>query len=134
MNKILHRIGLLVLGMLVPLIFLVACEEQNPKVLVDPNVEYLAHKQFLITVHEYDTIRELHEVWRFQTGTDSPQNQVGFMVRGSGSSTRRQICKIYVLKVRTLEDQRLGDWGHELLHCVAGKFHKPGMVSRGRSE
>lgn len=37
-------------------------------------------------------------------------------------------CQIHVTKPRSATDgSRAETWGHELIHCVYGRFHKPGQ-------
>lgn len=133
--RIIKYTGILVLGMMIPFLGMLSCTEKAEPLLSDPNVENLRNKPFLITVHDYDTMTEMRKdlLGKYPAYKVS-EDAVGFMVRGFRSDVDYDICHIYVLKPRHIEDQRIMDWGHELLHCTDGAYHKQGHRSPGRVE
>ena len=133
--RIIKYTGLFVLGMLVPFLGMLSCSERAEPLLEDPNVQNLRNQPFLIIVHDYDTMAELRkDVLSKHPEYKVSEDAVGFMARGWKADSDYDICHIYVLKPRHIEDQRIGDWGHELLHCTDGAFHKQGYRSKGRIE
>lgn len=135
LNRIINRIGILILGMMIPFLGMLSCTDQSQPLLDDPNTPNLRNEPFLIIVHDYDTMRDMHGGVRdlFPGQRTSPE-AIGYMIRGRKSGIKYDICHIFVLKPRHIEDPRIEDWGHELLHCTDGVFHPEGHRSKGRTE
>jgi hypothetical protein len=51
-----------------------------------------------------------------------PQKPEGFAVLVDGDGGL--VCRLWVLKPRNVDDQRTTALGHELLHCLAGEYHR----------
>lgn len=84
-----------------------------------------------IKVVFYDNIRDLREAREKEFGRPNE----GFATRRgagrsvwrgsawSGWNNRDNYCEIHVLRPETGADDKVQDLGHELLHCVHGRYH-----------
>lgn len=108
------------------LIAITSCSKQDSGTGVTGTQDY-AGKQFPITVHVYDTEREMQQAIK---DLNPPE---GYYVEGFSLWTLRKDtmemtkCDLHVVKPKSVRDHsQMTTWGHELVHCVYGTYHQNG--------
>lgn len=122
---------ILLLGALV----LTACEQQSN---IDKPINR-ENKPIVTTVHLYDTKdqvkKKYREIYKIDY-TNQPVDLLGFAVwnewRDSKGNPVEQEgkefrCDIYAVRPKRVDDAATTTLGHELAHCLYGKFHKDGV-------
>ena len=88
-------------------------EFNNPKVTVDYKF--------------YNNEREVTRAYRKWMGTELHRDPFGDDAREGFAhwDINAKTCTVHTLKIRHVEDEeRLAILGHEVLHCVYGRYHK----------
>jgi len=87
-------------------------------------------KQFPITVMVFDSERALNNYIHSQkllTRDEQVQGLALWSLNKNDQSVMNH-CTIYVVEPNGAKDYKeLTTWGHELVHCVYGSFHKDGI-------
>jgi hypothetical protein len=80
----------------------------------------MAQEQRTVTVHEIQSTAALQRKYRELVGK-SPVEKVQAFARWTEGG---DWCDLYVVKARPSSRKARTDWGHELLHCFKGHYHK----------
>jgi hypothetical protein len=85
-----------------------------------------AGKEFPITVIVYDTPAQLNKVANEKGITESADGFALWAIKKNDPTTMTK-CTVHVVKPSSVRDyEQMTTWGHELVHCVYGTFHKEG--------
>ncbi len=115
--------GLAILGIFALVMSLIvgSCDQQGEP--VEPTMDRTG-APVTITVIIYPNHRILNE-----ENPDLPAEVVGFSEWVKDDVIgRTPFCRIHVVKPMGLSDPDVKTWGHELLHCVYGKYHKEAIA------
>lgn len=103
-------------------IFLVSCSDQySPP--IDPQVNFEG-VNIDVTIYFYD------DRSAFQRQADKRGLEIvsGFADASWFVNLTNPACEIHMMRVRGVSDyERMTTLGHELLHCVYGLYHEPGV-------
>jgi len=77
------------------------------------------HEELQVTVKLYDNNSQLINTLTERLGSPVNENTLGKAIM----SPNDNICEVYALKPRRIDDQRTMTIGHELLHCLYGRYH-----------
>jgi hypothetical protein len=73
-----------------------------------------------LQVKVYDSYTEIDKAYSEFVEKDDGSQRYGF----ARWNTEQTKCIVYVPKIRSPRDSRkMETWGHELMHCVCGKYH-----------
>lgn len=110
---------LIVTLMIVVFIGLNACSDQNNIKPIKGDLDRIG-QDLIITVKLYETQKELINARvEIEPSFDKRQNLQGFAIW----SPNDNVCAIYTLKPRRIDDDRTTTLGHEMLHCLIGTYH-----------
>ena len=111
---------LLVLAfMIVVFIGLNGCSDQTSIKPIKGDLDRVG-QDLIITVKFYKTQKELIGARvEIEPSFDKRQNLQGFAIW----SPNDNVCTIYTLTPKRIDDDRTTTLGHEMLHCLIGKYH-----------
>jgi|SaaInlStandDraft_1057018.scaffolds.fasta_scaffold19704_2 hypothetical protein len=108
---------------LLMLLLLPSCDKLSPELEGSHDYE---DKPFSITVYVYDSKAELTAAAK-ELGV--PEEAEGFALWSLTAKDRSVMtgCSVHVVKPKGVRDHsQMTTWGHELVHCVYGSYHKEG--------
>lgn len=114
------------------IVLLSACEPRKERV---EKVHDRTGHPIIVTVHIYDTQRELDQAYRDLHGIsrrDDHDRRYGFAVwpewRDRDGNPVNEggewTCEIHILEPRFVDDDRTLTLGHEMVHCIYGSYHE----------
>ncbi len=74
-----------------------------------------------ITVVVYPTIADMKIAYREHSGKPAHTDLQGW---STWTPSEPSECTIHTTKPKSIDDNVTMTWGHELVHCVYGNFHK----------
>ena len=97
--------------------FLISCGDEKKSMPKDFD---RSGKPQIITVHVYPDNKSMGQARKKHDGVADP-GLLGWAVWTEQSPAR---CDIHVVRLRSSGDRsQMTSWGHELAHCVYGRFH-----------
>ncbi len=110
--------GLLSIG------FISSCTENGPALTETHNID---GDDFTLRVTTFENKRSLNKYLEDNEMTDQEVDGLAqWRISKDGSVFKR--CDIYVVKPNNPRDyDTMETWGHELVHCVYGSYHKDGV-------
>lgn len=92
-----------------------------------------ANAPITITVHIYENKRQVTAAYVAFLGDEIEKDKFkdamrdGWATWSPAGANGVPMCQIHVTKPNDVSDRtELKTWGHELAHCVYGRYHKPG--------
>jgi type IV pilus biogenesis protein CpaD/CtpE len=109
----------IIIGFMV--LLLVSCEP-SPSKKIEGTHDY-SNVQFPITVYTYETSTELNNAVKDKSGHGQPVEGLSlwFLTKKTSQMSR---CEIHVVVPNGVDDDHTMTWGHELVHCVYGTYHR----------
>lgn len=118
------------------LFLLTSCDQNESNIDQKINRESLPIKT---TVHFYNNVEEVRKKYRELNNLDKDQEVLteGFAIwpewkDQSGNSVipegKELRCDIYTVRPSKIDDEAVLTLGHEMLHCVYGKYHSEGRI------
>jgi len=103
------------------ILFIVSCEP-SPEKKISGTQDY-SNVKFPITVYTYETSNELNKAVKNKSGHGQPVEGLSlwFLTKKTNQMSR---CEIHVVVPNGVDDNHTMTWGHELMHCVYGTYHK----------
>lgn len=95
---------------------LMSCSRKDEAIV--PEWDYTG-QQIQLTVHVFATIREKHRAIEARGYAVDP-SLAGFAIM-SPSDT---VCEIFIVRPKNIDDENTLTLGHEVLHCLYGRYHK----------
>lgn len=89
-----------------------------------------SNRELPITVMVFESNSDLNKYLRSKELTQRESKVEGLALWSLNAKNRTEVmdCTIYVVEPKGSQDyNELTTWGHELLHCVYGSFHKDGI-------
>jgi len=85
-----------------------------------------AGKSFPITVHVFDSQAQMLKAIKTFDLPHKPEGLAAWSLDKNDTSVMNK-CDVYVVKPTSVNDHsQMTTWGHELVHCVYGTYHKEG--------
>ena len=78
------------------------------------------HQELNITVNMYDSRTKMQAAIEERLKTKIDSNTLGKAVM----SPNDNICEVFIIKPTRIDDIHTLTLGHEVLHCVYGRYHK----------
>lgn len=101
---------------------LAGCSEDLGKVLDDPEYQYRSGARIVVRVHLFKEQDKLQAA--FEGLSNRRVNVLGWAIHQRNIGTREpNFCDIFVMETPYGNDDNLAVWGHELKHCLEGKWH-----------
>jgi len=111
-------------------LFLWACDDQS-NLTKDFD---RANKPIVLRVFVHKNEKEVTEAYKKHLGPELKNDKYanalreGWATWSPASVQENPICDVHVVEPRSVKDKRVIEtWGHELVHCIYGKYHKPGV-------
>ena len=89
-----------------------------------------SNRELPITVMVFESNSDLNKYLKKNKLTSRDSSVQGLALWALNAKNRTEVinCTIYVVEPKGSQDyNELTTWGHELLHCVYGSFHKDGI-------
>ena len=103
------------------LLVLVSCEP-SPNKKISGTMDN-SGVQFPITVHTFQTQREYDKAVKDIKTHNEPS--LGYSRWWLSKTTNEMTrCEIYVVVPNAVDDDHMDTWGHELAHCIYGRYHR----------
>ena len=101
------------------LVLLAACEPSNETLEGDID---RTEQPITLTVTAFETKAELHSRYRAITATAADPDLEGFAQWPE--ETDSPWCNVFVVAVKKEGDDNMTSLGHEVWHCLKGRFHE----------
>jgi len=113
---ILYKIALAIV-----VLFVVSCDPSPEKRIT--GTQDFTGVEFPITVYTYDSRTELNKAIKDRNPSKRTVEGLAlwFLVKSTRDIKR---CEIHVVTPRSIDDEHVLTWGHELAHCIYGAYHK----------
>jgi hypothetical protein len=115
--------------LLVASILLISCGKKNDGPELIKTHDY-SNRELPITVMVFESNSDLNKYLRSKDLTQRESKVEGLALWSLNAKDQTEVidCTIYVVEPKGSQDYKeLTTWGHELLHCVYGSFHKDGI-------
>lgn len=89
-----------------------------------------SNRELPITVMVFESNSDLNSYLRSKDLTQRESKVDGLALWSLNAKDKTEVmdCTIYVVEPKGSQDyKKLTTWGHELVHCVYGSFHKDGI-------
>ena len=102
-------------------LLIVSCEP-SPEKKISGTQDY-SNVQFPLTVYTYENNSELNKAVKDKSGHGQPVEGLSlwFLTKKTNQMSR---CEIHVVVPNGVDDNHTMTWGHELVHCVYGTYHR----------
>lgn len=77
------------------------------------------NQELSITIKLYDTQKEMNTALSERLGTPIDPNTLGKAIM----SPNDNVCEVFSVRPKRIDDQKTMTLGHEVLHCVYGRYH-----------
>lgn len=122
-----YQRALLASVMLVAILAVTACEQQEPELTGSIDRE---GQPLQVTVYFHDSKQDIRKSYAQVHGVSLQgvsQGLEGFAVwpewRGTEPQDAEYTCDVYVQRPRNIDDTHTLTLGHEMLHCLIGSYH-----------
>lgn len=101
---------------LILILVLTACTDNRK---ITPEWDYTDHP-ITLTIHTFDTLTEMQYAVMERTGKEQPSTLQGFAIMSPDDT----VCEVFVVKSKRIDDEHTKTLGHEVLHCLYGRYHE----------
>lgn len=120
-NKVLRNVMLYISSIFIAvmtLLFVVSCDQKDDPTIIKPEWDR-NHKELTITIHMFDTRSDMRSALEGRIDEPIDPATYGKAIMSPDDT----VCEVYVTKPVKIDDDHTLTLGHEVLHCVLGRYH-----------